>query len=87
MWYLVGIHPAIARPVMVAGHDGKQVQVVQRLKPLDTLRNFMTCLVIYFHLAIVYGGEGEWPYIEATTKSPVLTLFIGMTLPIKCADD
>ncbi|EJD41325.1 hypothetical protein AURDEDRAFT_115453 [Auricularia subglabra TFB-10046 SS5] len=45
---------------------------------MDTLRTFMTGLVIYFHIAIVYGGEGEWPYVEATKKDPVLTLFIAL---------
>ncbi|KZV97338.1 hypothetical protein EXIGLDRAFT_703666 [Exidia glandulosa HHB12029] len=80
MWYIVGIHPAISRPptAVVAGHDGKQAQTVQRLKPLDTLRNFMTCLVIYFHIAIVYGGEGEWPYVEAKKTDAILTLFIAL---------
>ncbi|KAH7107912.1 hypothetical protein BKA62DRAFT_666945 [Auriculariales sp. MPI-PUGE-AT-0066] len=76
MWYLVGIHPALRtaqpQPPYATQQSGSRVQ---RMYHIDTLRTFLTGLVIYHHAAIIYGAEGQWPYVEAVKKHPGLTIF------------
>ncbi|EJD36066.1 hypothetical protein AURDEDRAFT_188465 [Auricularia subglabra TFB-10046 SS5] len=76
MWYLVGIHPALRRHT--TSHGTGQLQSRGRFEHLDTLRTFLTGLVIYHHVAIIYGGEGSWPYVEATKKNPLLMMITGI---------
>ena len=51
-----------------------------RITFMDNLRVFLTILVILLHLAITYGSEGSWAYIERPSTELagiLLTLFSG----------
>ncbi|KZV97342.1 hypothetical protein EXIGLDRAFT_747120 [Exidia glandulosa HHB12029] len=78
MWYLLGIHPAIRGPPARSLAHGQQRRVASgRQEHLDTLRTFLTGLVIFHHTAIIYGGEGGWYYVETTRKNALLSAFTG----------
>jgi hypothetical protein len=50
-----------------------------RLAFVDNLRVLLVMLVILHHLAVTYGGEGSWYYLEGradTITTTVLTLFV-----------
>lgn len=52
-----------------------------RMPFVDNLRVFLTILVVVFHVAITYGGEGSWFYRERPTTELagiLLTLFISL---------
>lgn len=55
---------------------------VKRMFYVDNIRIYLTILVIIFHVAIAYGGHGDWPLKETPTDpiSPFLfTLFVAVT--------
>ncbi|MBB6671578.1 acyltransferase family protein [Cohnella nanjingensis] len=54
-----------------------------RLRYIDSLRVFLTALVIWHHTAITYGASGSWYYIEYTSDeltatTGILSLFTGV---------
>ena len=53
-----------------------------RLYYIDNLRILLTILVILHHLAIAYGGPGDFPYVEegemGTVSSILITLFLAI---------
>ncbi len=72
-------------PATGAGASAALVQarpVAQvRFAFIDNLRILLVVLVILFHLAITYGGEGPWHYHEGqadTITAMVLTLFVAV---------
>lgn len=72
-------------PVARAGASATLVQVKPvtraRFAFIDNLRILLVVLVILFHLAITYGGEGPWHYYEGqadTITAVVLTLVVAV---------
>ena len=70
-------------PVPTAGAIAPPAQVKAltqvRLAFVDNLRVLLVMLVILHHLAVTYGGEGSWYYLEGradTITTTVLTLFV-----------
>jgi glucan biosynthesis protein C len=70
-------------PVTSAGASATRVRARPmtqvRSAFIDNLRILLVVLVILFHLAITYGGEGPWYYQEGradTITAVVLTLFV-----------
>jgi hypothetical protein len=53
-----------------------------RLLYIDNLRILLTILVIMHHLAIGYGGPGDWPYREPGEMGMVSTILITLFLAI-----
>jgi glucan biosynthesis protein C len=49
---------------------------------IDNLRILLTILVIMHHLALGYGGTGDWPYREPGELSTVSTILITLFLAI-----
>ena len=53
-----------------------------RLFHIDNLRVLLTILVVLHHLAIAYGGPGDFPYVEegemGTVSSILVTLFLAI---------
>jgi peptidoglycan/LPS O-acetylase OafA/YrhL len=53
--------------------------MAQRNLYIDRLRNVMTALVVVFHAAIIYGGDGGWFWHEidpsGALSSQLLILF------------
>ena len=48
---------------------------------MDNIRLFLVILVVLFHVAVAYGGIGDWPLKEAPsdTVSPIIfALFIAI---------
>lgn len=64
-----------ARPALDWTRSSTQI----RLAFIDNLRILLVTLVIVFHLAVTYGGDGSWYYHEGqadTITAMVLTLFV-----------
>jgi hypothetical protein len=53
-----------------------------RLFYIDNLRILLTILVIMHHLALGYGGTGDWPYHEQGEMSTVSTILMTLFLAI-----
>ena len=53
--------------------QSQKPQTRERLDYLDNFRTFLTCLVIYHHVAIPYGGLGSWGY-TSTHHAPATSL-------------
>jgi peptidoglycan/LPS O-acetylase OafA/YrhL len=51
----------------------------KRLIYLDSLKVFMTVLVVLHHTAIIYGGSGSWFYYEHQDNVVVNTLLTMFT--------
>jgi peptidoglycan/LPS O-acetylase OafA/YrhL len=77
--------PPPAHPVSsVAAPDLRSVTVLvaecigdrPRNAAIDHLRVLLTCLVIFHHVAIAYGGSGGWYWREqADSSQPLLLIF------------
>jgi hypothetical protein len=53
-----------------------------RLLYIDNIRILLTILVIMHHLALGYGGSGDWPYREPGEMGMVSTILITLFLAI-----
>jgi len=62
-----------------------KVTAKPRLLYIDNLRILLTILVILHHLAIGYGGMGDWPYREQGAISTVSTILMTLFLAINQA--